>query len=164
MMRPPCGAWSFIRRKAAWAQKNIPFRFTATTCSHCAAVSSSKGVPGTLVPALLNSRSSRPNPALRRAKAASTEAGSVTSAGRTRVRAAPQSAAVSSSASRRRPSSATAQPSVASAIAAARPTPEPAPVTSAHFPAMGLSPAIRCSAARVPPGPGAVQAPGGTLA
>jgi hypothetical protein len=31
MMRPPRGSWSFMIRKAAWAQRNIPVRLTATT-------------------------------------------------------------------------------------------------------------------------------------
>ena len=61
MIRPPRGVWSFMSRNASWVQRNAPVRLTSTTRRHCSTVRSSSGTGGAPVPALLNSRSSRPN-------------------------------------------------------------------------------------------------------
>ena len=60
MMRPPRGVCAFITRKAAWVQKNGPFRLVSTTARHCAGDSVSNGTAGAPMPALLNSTSTRP--------------------------------------------------------------------------------------------------------
>ena len=66
MMRPPCGSWLFIMRKACWAQRNDPVRLVDTTSDHCSKVRSSNGMPRVLVPALLNNKSMRPCASLTR--------------------------------------------------------------------------------------------------
>ncbi len=38
MMRPPCGSWLFIMRKACCAHRNEPVKLTATTFDHCSKV------------------------------------------------------------------------------------------------------------------------------
>src|SRR5712691_10524965 len=60
MMRPPRGSWLFMMRNASCVQRNIPVRFTATTCFHCSYVRSSSGARGPAVPALLKRTSTRP--------------------------------------------------------------------------------------------------------
>ena len=94
------------------------------------------GIPGALTPALLNRKSSRPNASLVFAKSASTDAGSLTSAGAASARSpsAPASAFVFARGSGRRPASTTDHPSPSIASAEARPTPVPAPVIIATFP------------------------------
>src|ERR1700730_1697422 len=140
MMRPPCGSWLFIMRKACWAQRNEPVKLTATTSDHCSKVRSSNGMPRVLIPALLNNKSMRPYVSLTRSKRAVTAAGSRTSVGTTRVRGGGASAraAVSSSISRRRPASTADQPSASRACAVARPMPLPAPVMTAIFAAVSM--------------------------
>ena len=61
MMRPPRGVWCFMMRKASWVQRKGPVRLMSSTDFHCSKLSSSSGTPGELTPALLNSRSRRPN-------------------------------------------------------------------------------------------------------
>src|SRR5262245_14672736 len=56
-MRPYC--WAFIRMKAAFTAKNVPFRLTAWTWSQSASVMTSMRVDGKM-PALLTRMSSRP--------------------------------------------------------------------------------------------------------
>ena len=60
MIRPPRGACRFISRNASCVQRNAPVRFVSTTDCHCSTVSSSSGIAGAPMPALLKSRSSRP--------------------------------------------------------------------------------------------------------
>jgi len=131
MMRPPCGVWSRIMRKAALAHRNIAFRLTATTCCQPSHVMSPKLVVGTLPPALLNSMSTRPNFSFTAANKAATCAGSVTSVGTASVVPPVARLAVSSSIAARRPARATDQPSFNRAKAEARPMPLPAPVMTA---------------------------------
>src|SRR5580704_1170377 len=57
---PPCGFCDFIRRTACCAQRKAPVMLTPTTAAHCWKVRLSIGVAGTLVPALLNRTSRRP--------------------------------------------------------------------------------------------------------
>ncbi len=134
MMRPPCGSCSFICRYAACAHRKAPVRFTSTTARQSAAARSSSGTPpGPNVPALLNSRSSRPNRSRTAAKSASTSSASVTSVVTHSASVSPAPAAVSASGSARRPASASDQPAPARARATARPIPDPAPVTTATF-------------------------------
>src|SRR5262245_16366620 len=130
MIRPPRGFWSFISRNASCVHRNGPVRLVATTVCHLSNGRSSIGMPA-LVPALLNSRSSRPNSCLVRANSALIDAGSVTSVGTASVGALPAALAVASSASLRRPASTTVQPAFASPSAEALPMPLPAPVTIA---------------------------------
>ncbi|MNY63467.1 hypothetical protein D3C86_2004320 [compost metagenome] len=70
MIRPPCGLCAFIARKADWVQKNAPVRLELTTVNHCSGVVSSSGTRGALTPALLTSRSSRPQALTTASKAA----------------------------------------------------------------------------------------------
>ena len=81
MMRPPRGVCAFMIRIASCVQRNAPVRFVSTTAFHCSNVRSSIGIGGVPMPALLNSRSRRPNRSLVFANSARTEAGSVTSVG-----------------------------------------------------------------------------------
>ena len=139
-MRPPIGVWLFMSLNASRVQRNVPVRLTSTTRCHCSTVSSSIGIPGALAPALLNRKSSRPNASFVRAKSASTDAGSLTSAGTASARSpsAPASAFVFSerlgAASREhhRPSLAQHRQRASfrfrSFPPSARPTPVPAPV------------------------------------
>src|SRR4051812_4752837 len=110
----------------------MPLRLVSTTAFHFSIGRSSIEVLGALMPALLNSRSTRPQPFTTASNSACTDAGSVTSVGT----ASPRSPAFDSSstpcnASCRRPASATRHPLPSSASAAALPTPLPAPVTMA---------------------------------
>src|SRR5665213_2024209 len=132
MMRPPRGCWAFISRNAAWMHKNAPVRLVSKTSRHCSKERSSNGIAGALVPALLKSRSRRPNRALISAKRAAMDAGSVKSAA-IATAAGPAFRATSSSRALRRPVRTTVNPALAKAIAAASPMPLPAPVTSAIF-------------------------------
>jgi len=134
-MRPPCGCCSFISRIASWAQRNAPVRLTLTTVCHCSKVRSSMGTSGAFTPALLKSRSSRPNVSLILTNNLRTLSGRPTSAGtqRTVPPAAPVIAAVCSSAATRRPANTTEYPAACRARLTARPTPLPAPVTRLTF-------------------------------
>ena len=111
MMRPPRGDCSFICRNAACAHRNEPVRLMSTTLFHCSRVRSSNGPPA-LMPALLNSRSTRPKRSVVAANSARTEPGSATSVGTASGLPAsvPASRIACSSGSRRRPASATRQP------------------------------------------------------
>jgi hypothetical protein len=117
---------------------------TSITRRHWSSVRSSSGTAGAPVPALLNSRSIRPNARSAASNRAWTDSGSVTSVGTAiaRDRAWPARSTVSSRASRRRPASATEYPSASNARAVTRPIPDPAPVTIAAFPlgTIGLPP------------------------
>ena len=99
MIRPPRGDWRFISRNASCVHRNAPVRFVSTTARHCSSVSSSSGTAGAPMPALLKSRSRRPNLASTSAKSAATDAGSRTSHA-TATAPPPASAAASSSGSR----------------------------------------------------------------
>ena len=78
----------------------MPFRLVSTTRFHCSSGKSSSGAAAAPTPALLNSRSTRPQALTVAANSASTEAGSVTSVGTASARpAAPASATTSSSGS-----------------------------------------------------------------
>src|SRR5689334_806670 len=93
------------------------------------------GIPGALVPALLNRTSSRPNISCVLAKSALTESGLLTSVGTASI-FPPEDfadAAVLSSSAARRPASTTEYPADCKVMATARPIPLPAPVTSATF-------------------------------
>ena len=135
MIRPPRGTWAFISRNAPRVIRNAPVRLVSTTARQVSrATVLDRRRPAPRRPALLNSRSSRPNRSPTIAKSASTAASSVMSAGTTIASApaaAQRSRAVSSSGARRRPTSTTVKPAPASPTAAARPIPEPAPVMSA---------------------------------
>ena len=123
-----------MTRKAWRRQKNMPVRLMSTTFCQSASVRSSSSTPGgALVPALLNSTSTRPNFCTAASNSATTEA-CLRHIGRHRQRALrrlPDKAATSCSGCSRRPASTTCQPSASKASAAALPMPEPAPVTSA---------------------------------
>ena len=127
MMRPPCGVWRRIRPKAARAHRNMPVMLTlAERAASPRPGSRRSGRPGSDMPALLNSTSSRPQSASTRAKAASTcgRVGHVAGQDqrrrrRRRFRAAPPRAARSAP---------TRQPAARKARAVARPMPLPAPV------------------------------------
>jgi hypothetical protein len=107
----------------------------ATTRSNCSPGSSAASVWGTMIPALLNAMSRRPNASTVAATASATCCSSVTSHARAiawwpcavspAVTCATWSALMSSNA--------TAAPAAAYAWAAASPMPEPAPVTSATW-------------------------------
>src|SRR5438067_733560 len=136
MIRPPPGDWAFIIRNACWAHRNAPVRLVSTMRCQSASASSSTAPPGPNTPALLTSRSSRPQRSLTASNSRATDSGAVTSAGTASAdpagapaRAA--EAAVWASASPRRPASATRHPAPSRAPAMCRPTPEPAPVTTA---------------------------------
>ena len=137
MIRPPRGAWSFIRRNASRVQRNAPVRFTSTTRRHASIVRSSSGIAGAPVPALLKRTSRRPNVLPRRLEQG---ADRLRDRSRRSGRRGPGCAfaaarrAVSARASCRRPASTTEYPSASRARAVARPIPEPAPVTIAVFP------------------------------
>jgi hypothetical protein len=129
MIRPPRGACVFISRTACRAHRNAPVRFVSTTRCQSATEISSRSPGGAAIPALLTSRSTRPQRSRTASNSAATDSADVTSAGTTS--APPRDAAVSRRRSSRRPASATRQPSASSARATARPTPDPAPVTTA---------------------------------
>src|ERR1039458_488227 len=101
---------------------------------------SSMGMAGAVAPALLKSRSRRPNASLILAKSARTERGSPTSVGTGSIvppEGSPD-AAVRSSSAARRPASATEYPAACKARLTARPMPLPAPVTSAILPVFAI--------------------------
>ena len=108
MMRPPFGDCAFMILMASWVQTNIPVRLVSTTFFQVSSGSSSIGTAGAPMPALLNSRSSRPYSCLARANSALIDSGSLTSVGTDSVLALPASFLVSSSFSARRPASTTA--------------------------------------------------------
>ena len=132
-----------MMRKASWVQRKTPVRLVSTTCCHLSKRRSSNGTAGALMPALLKSRSSRPNVAFVSAKSAATWSCLPTLQGTASAVSgpAPASAMALSSVSRRRPEKTTVQPSPSSACAAALPIPCPAPVTSATL----RSAFIRCA-------------------
>src|SRR6266508_2871926 len=111
----------------------MPVRFTSSTPRQTSSVSSSIGTSGCDRPALLNSRSTRPNVSRACSNSATTDASSLTSVGT--GRSGPPMPwpcrAVCSSPAAPLPASTTDQPSPARASAAARPMPLPAPVTIA---------------------------------
>ena len=91
-------------------------------------------MPLALMPALLNSTSTRPKRASVAANSASTCAGCMTSVGTASSASPPPACATTcSSASARRPASTTRQPARASASAQDLPMPLPAPVTTATW-------------------------------
>ena len=96
------------------------------------------------MPALLKSRSRRPNSPLILANRASTDSGLPTSVGTASIRPPCESAeaAVASNWVARRPASATEYPAACSPSAAARPMPLPAPVTSANLPVADMPPSL----------------------
>src|SRR6266511_816848 len=111
----------------------MPVRFTSSTPRQTSSGSSSIGTSGCDRPALLNSRSTRPNVSRACSNSATTDASSLTSVGTGRS-GPPMPCpcrAVCSSAAAPLPASTTDQPSPARASAAARPMPLPAPVTIA---------------------------------
>ena len=61
MIRPPRGDCDFISTKACWVQRKTAVRLMSTTVCHCSTVSSSSGIGGAPMPALLNRTSRRPN-------------------------------------------------------------------------------------------------------
>lgn len=129
MIRPPCGSWARIAANASRAQRNEPVRLTATVSCQSSIAISSTVPPGPNVPALLTSRSSRPQRSCTAANSAATDVGSATSVATVSVPARPP--ATASSRSARRPASATRQPASSSARVTASPMPDPAPVTTA---------------------------------
>src|SRR6185437_5959618 len=140
MMRPPCGCWFRITRNASRVQRNAPVRFTATTLFHASSSRASMSTLGAPIPALLNSRSSRPCLSTTALKRLRTLASSVTSVGiasRLPVNADPR-ARVSSSVVWCRPARTTVQASSASARPTAAPIPLPPPVTTAMRCDIGL--------------------------
>src|SRR2546427_40870 len=136
MMRPPRGCWFFIILIASCVHRKGPVRFVSITVFHCSTVRSSSGTGGAPVPALLKSRSSRPNASFVRAKSAWIDAESVTSVGTTSDRApdALPSVAVLSGASFRRPPGGPAYLSFLGAGGQAFPVPLPLPVPSEPSP------------------------------
>src|SRR6476661_125561 len=73
MMHPPRGCWLFIMRNASCMHRNTPVRLMSTTVFHCSTLKSSRLMPGAPTPALLNSRSRRPNVSLTLANSARTD-------------------------------------------------------------------------------------------
>src|SRR5947209_2178069 len=142
MIRPPRGDCVFMMRNACCAQRNDPVRLISTTLFHCSKGSSSRSTPGAPMPALLNSKSSRPKIFSTSPNSAFTESGSATSVGIVIALRpeAPPSLATASSGSLRRPASATFHPAFIKARAEALPTPVPPPVTTAI-----LAPLMRSS-------------------
>ena len=61
MIRPPRGVWSCMIRNASCVQRNAPVRLVSTTAFQRSRERSSSGTGGAPMPALLTSRSSRPN-------------------------------------------------------------------------------------------------------
>jgi hypothetical protein len=136
MILPPRGFWFFMILTASCEHRNTPVRFVFTMLCHCSSVRVSRVVPGALMPALLNSRSRRPNTSTTFVKSLCTDLGSVTSpcTGRMFLELAPASSATACSGASRLPVMATRHPSPASASAAALPIPVPPPVTIATLP------------------------------
>src|ERR671911_1028964 len=133
MIRPPRGRCWRITRNASRVHRKAPVRLTATTAFHSRSGTVSSSRAGAPVPALLNSRSTRPWRSTDRSNNARTDASSVTSVGAgssTPGSSAPRSAA-EARAWGRRPASTTTQPWPARACATAAPMPLPAPVTTA---------------------------------
>src|SRR5213080_2020154 len=86
MILPPRGSWLFISLNASCTHRNAPVRLMSTTVFHCSKERSSRLTPGAPTPALLNSRSSRPNCSWAVLNSATTDAGSPTLVGTTRAR------------------------------------------------------------------------------
>ena len=86
MIRPPCGCCARITRNASRVHRNAPVRFTATTAFQSPGRARRGRPAGAAVPALLNSRSTRP---CRRTVVSNSaaHAGLVGDVGRHRVRA-----------------------------------------------------------------------------
>ena len=76
MMRPPRGDWRFMIRNASCVQRKAPVRFVSITAAQFSRSRSSSGTAGAPTPALLNSRSSRPNLASISAKTDATDSAS----------------------------------------------------------------------------------------
>ena len=135
MIRPPRGSCAFMILIASCAHRNTPVRLTSTAAAHCSNVRSSIGTGGAPVPALLNSRSKRPNTSWILPKSARTGCGLLTSVGTTSIRPSEcfLSPAVFSNSWTRRPANTTAHPFSRKARLTARPIPLPAPVTTAIF-------------------------------
>ena len=137
MMRPPMGFWSFMTRKASRMHKNMPVKLVSTTPFHISKLNSGKGIAGVLTPALLNSKSTRPNVLTHCANKLATESSCVTSVGTAKTREPAFKALASSTTSSKlaclRPANTRLQPSCNKAMAVALPMPEPAPVTMAIF-------------------------------
>src|SRR6185437_11622123 len=131
MIRPPCGSCAFIIRTAWCAHRYEPVRLVATIDCQPAGVSSSTAPGGAPVPALLTSRSTRPNRSRTAANSLSTDSASPTSAATGSTVSGGASFTVSSSGADRRPAATTCQPLSASVTVISRPSPEPAPVTTA---------------------------------
>ena len=133
MIRPPPGDWAFIIRTACWAHRNAPVRLVSTMRCQSGSETSSTAPAGPNTPALLTSRSTRPQRSRTASNSRVTDSGTVTSAGTTSAdpSGAAAAAAVSARASSRRPASATCHPADSRVSAMRRPTPEPAPVTTA---------------------------------
>src|SRR5215472_16998616 len=109
MIRPPLGSCDFISLNACCVQRKAPVKLALTADCHCSYVRSSSGTDGENCPALLNSRSSRPNSSFVVANRARTDAGSPTSADTASIRPpeARPSATVAASGSWRRPDTTT---------------------------------------------------------
>ena len=90
MIRPPRGAWAFIIRNAPWVHRKAPVRLVSTTRRQASTLSSSSGLGGAPVPALLKSRSRRPQRRCTASNTAATDGGEVTSAGTTSADARPR--------------------------------------------------------------------------
>jgi len=128
-IRPPRGLCAAIMRKAARAHKNAPVTLTLSEAENASSPVCPNGVAGVKIPALLNSRSSRPKRCTTALNRARTAASSVISAAMA-VKFSCADAA-SSSTSGRRPASTTRQPAWASFSPVALPMPLPPPVISA---------------------------------
>ena len=85
MMRPPMGVWSFITLNASRMHKNMPVRLVSTTPFHISKLKSCNGMAGVPTPALLNSKSTRPNALTHCANRLATAASWVTSVGTTNI-------------------------------------------------------------------------------
>ena len=141
MMRPPRGSCRRITRNASLAQRKAPVRLTATMAFHSCRVISSGSLDAENIPALLNSRSTRPKLVVARSNRSTTDDSSVTSVGTgssSPGNPAPWSA-TSCSADSRRPANATRHPPAARASAVAAPMPLPAPVMTATLSDGGCS-------------------------
>src|ERR1700692_4725171 len=75
-MRPPRGACDFMILMASCVHRNMPVRLMSTTFFQVSSGSSSSGMAGAPIPALLNRTSRSPNVSLDLAHAALTDAGS----------------------------------------------------------------------------------------
>mmetsp|Transcript_85045 Transcript_85045/g.221972 ORF Transcript_85045/g.221972 Transcript_85045/m.221972 type:complete len:263 (-) Transcript_85045:101-889(-) len=145
MILPPRGFCDFMSLKACWVHRNVPVTLASMHRLKASTDTSSIGVGGTPVPALLNNKSQRPKRCSTSLNSLSTSAhlqtSHVTAATSTCAASLFIKATVSSRASLLRPASATHEklPDFARAMADARPTPLPAPVTTATFTGMAFA-------------------------